>query len=52
MGRTGFQSRVLLGHARERAVLATLDYATTAEGLSFQTADFYAVISELTAGRG
>ncbi|MFI5536407.1 hypothetical protein ACIA5H_08455 [Nocardia sp. NPDC051900] len=35
-----------------RAVPATLDYATTTEDLSFQTADFHAVISKLTAGRG
>lgn len=35
----------------ERAVPATLDYATTAEDLSFQTAEFRAVITTLTAGR-
>ncbi len=35
----------------ERGVLATLDYATIAEDLSFQTADFRAVITALTAGR-
>jgi hypothetical protein len=32
----------------ERAVLATLDYATTAEDPSFQTAEFRAVITTLT----
>ncbi|MEU1997657.1 enoyl-CoA hydratase/isomerase family protein [Nocardia gamkensis] len=41
----------LLNLHLERAVLATLDYATTAEDLSFQTAEFRAVIATLTAGR-
>ncbi|MFE3543007.1 enoyl-CoA hydratase/isomerase family protein [Nocardia sp. NPDC059177] len=41
----------LLNLHLERAVLATLDYATTAEDLSFQTEDFRAVISRLTAGK-
>lgn len=41
----------LLNLHLERAVVATLDYATTAEDLSFQTADFRAVIERLTAGK-
>lgn len=36
----------------ERAVLATLDFATTAEDLSFQTEDFRATIAKLSGGRG
>lgn len=39
----------LLNLHLERAVLATLDYATAAEQLSFQTEDFRAVITKLTA---
>ncbi len=35
----------------ERAVLATLDFAMTAEEQSFQTADFRATIARLTAGK-
>jgi enoyl-CoA hydratase len=42
----------LLNVHLERAVLATLDYATTAEEQSFQTADFRATIERLTAGKG
>lgn len=41
----------LLNLHLERAVLASLDYATTAEDLSFQTADFQATIERLTAGK-
>lgn len=41
----------LLNLHLERAVLATLDFATTAEDLSFQTDDFRAVISKLTAAK-
>lgn len=41
----------LLNLHLERAVLATLDFATTAEDLSFQTEDFRAVIGKLTAGK-
>jgi len=33
----------------ERSVLATLDFATTAEDLSFQTQDFATIIARLTA---
>ncbi|MGW5228238.1 enoyl-CoA hydratase/isomerase family protein [Nocardia niigatensis] len=40
----------LLNLHLERSVLATLDYATTAEDVSFQTADFQATIARLTAG--
>jgi len=39
----------LLNLHLERAVLATLDFATTAEDQSFQTDDFAAIISRLTA---
>jgi enoyl-CoA hydratase len=35
----------------ERAVLATLDYANTAEEQSFQTEDFLTTIARLTAGK-
>lgn len=42
----------LLNLHLERAVLATLDFATTAEDLSFQTEDFRAVIGKLTSGKG
>ncbi|GAA2402074.1 enoyl-CoA hydratase/isomerase family protein [Actinomadura vinacea] len=42
----------LLNLQVERAVLATLDFATTAEELSFQSEDFRAIIAELTAGKG
>ena len=38
----------LLNLHLERAVLATLDFATTAEDQSFQTADFHAIVSRLT----
>ncbi|WP_040801457.1 enoyl-CoA hydratase/isomerase family protein [Nocardia higoensis] len=41
----------LLNLHLERAVLATLDYANTAEDLSFRTADFQATIARLTAKR-
>lgn len=41
----------LLNLHLERNVLATLDFATTAEDLSFQTADFHATIARLTAGK-
>ncbi|MBH0780714.1 enoyl-CoA hydratase/isomerase family protein [Nocardia bovistercoris] len=41
----------LLNLHLERAVLATLDYATTAEDLSFQTEEFRTVIAALTRGR-
>ncbi|MBO2447641.1 enoyl-CoA hydratase/isomerase family protein [Actinomadura barringtoniae] len=37
----------LLNLHLERAVLATLDYATTAEDLTFQSDDFHAVITRL-----
>jgi enoyl-CoA hydratase/carnithine racemase len=40
----------LLNLQLERAVLATLDFATTAEEQSFQTDDFRATIAKLTAG--
>jgi enoyl-CoA hydratase len=39
----------LLNLHLERAVLATLDFATTAEEQSFQTADFQAAIERLTS---
>lgn len=39
----------LLNLHLERAVLATLDFATTAEDQSFQTEDFRAVLARLTA---
>ncbi|HEX9033436.1 MAG TPA: enoyl-CoA hydratase/isomerase family protein [Streptosporangiaceae bacterium] len=42
----------LLNLQLERAVLATLDFATTAEEQSFQTDDFRAIIARLTAGKG
>jgi enoyl-CoA hydratase/carnithine racemase len=41
----------LLNLHLERAVLATLDYATTAEEQSFQTEDFAATIARLSAKR-
>jgi len=41
----------LLNLQLERAVLATLDFAMTAEEQSFQTDDFRAVIQKLTAGK-
>ncbi|MDA3640542.1 enoyl-CoA hydratase/isomerase family protein [Mycobacterium xenopi] len=42
--------RVLNVHL-ERAVLATLDFALTAENQSFQTEDFRAIVTRLTAGK-
>jgi enoyl-CoA hydratase/carnithine racemase len=36
----------------ERAVLASLDFATTAEEMSFQSEDFRAIVAELNAGKG
>jgi enoyl-CoA hydratase/carnithine racemase len=42
----------LLNLHLERAVLATLDFAMTAEEQSFQTEDFRATIERLTAGKG
>jgi enoyl-CoA hydratase len=42
----------LLNLHLERAVLATLDFATTAEDQSFQTDDFRASIARLTEGKG
>ena len=42
--------RVLNVHL-ERAVLATLDFALTAENQSFQTEDFRSIITKLTAGK-
>jgi enoyl-CoA hydratase len=42
----------LLNLHLERAVLATLDFATTAEEQSFQTEDFHATIERLTARKG
>ncbi|MGW1214965.1 enoyl-CoA hydratase/isomerase family protein [Streptomyces sp. NPDC002499] len=42
----------LLNMHLERAVLATLDYATTAEELSFQSEDFRESIERLAGGRG
>ncbi|GFG74493.1 enoyl-CoA hydratase/isomerase family protein [Mycobacterium botniense] len=42
--------RVLNIHL-ERAVLATLDFALTAENQSFQTEDFRSIITRLTAGK-
>jgi enoyl-CoA hydratase len=41
----------LLNLHLERAVLATLDFANTAEDQSFQTADFLAIVTRLTAGK-
>ncbi|MEV0685384.1 enoyl-CoA hydratase/isomerase family protein [Nocardia sp. NPDC050378] len=41
----------LLNLHLERAVVATLDYATTAEDLSFQTEAFRSVIARLTADK-
>lgn len=38
----------LLNLQLERAVLATLDFATTAEDQSFQTEDFASAIAKLT----
>ena len=42
----------LLNIHLERAVLATLDYANTAEDQSFQTADFRAIVARLNAPKG
>ncbi|MGH3634129.1 enoyl-CoA hydratase/isomerase family protein [Mycobacterium sp.] len=42
--------RVLNVHL-ERAVLATLDFALTAENQSFQTEDFRTIVTKLTAGK-
>ncbi len=44
-------TRRVLNLQLERAVLATLDFAMTAEEQSFQTADFRATIARLTAGK-
>jgi len=41
----------LLSLHLERAVLATLDFATTAEDQSFQNADFRSTIAKLSAGK-
>ncbi|MEU5880568.1 enoyl-CoA hydratase/isomerase family protein [Spirillospora sp. NPDC047279] len=41
----------LLNLHLERAVLATLDFATTAEELTFQTEDFQTTIARLTEGK-
>ena len=41
----------LLNIHLERAVLATLDFATTAEDQSFQTEDFRSTIAKLTEGK-
>jgi enoyl-CoA hydratase len=35
----------------ERAVLATIDYALSAENQSFQTEDFRAIAAKLAAGK-
>ncbi|MDT5048130.1 MAG: enoyl-CoA hydratase [Mycobacterium sp.] len=42
--------RILNVHL-ERAVLATLDFALTAENQSFQTEDFRAIVTKLAAGK-
>lgn len=42
----------LLNLHLERAVVATLDFATTAEEASFQTEDFLAIVARLTAEKG
>jgi enoyl-CoA hydratase/carnithine racemase len=42
--------RVLNIHL-ERAVLASLDYALSAENQSFQTEDFRAIVAKLTAAK-
>src|SRR3984885_9474929 len=42
--------RVLNAHL-ERAVLATLDFALTAENQSFQTEDFRAIVAKFNAGK-
>jgi len=42
--------RVLNIHL-ERAVLASLDYALSAENQSFQTEDFRAIVTKLNAGK-
>jgi len=42
----------LLNLQLERAVLATLDFAMTAEDQSFQTDDFRMTIEKLTGARG
>jgi hypothetical protein len=39
------------GGRLERAVLATLDYATTAEEQSFTTDDFYSIVAKLAEGK-
>jgi enoyl-CoA hydratase len=41
----------ILNVALERAVLATLDFATTAEEQSFTTDDFRAILAKLTEGK-
>jgi len=41
----------LLNLHLERAVLATLDFATTAEEQSFQSADFHSIIDRLAEGK-
>ncbi|MEU6644435.1 enoyl-CoA hydratase/isomerase family protein [Saccharomonospora sp. NPDC046836] len=41
----------LLNLHLERAVLATLDFATTAEEQSFQTEDFHDILDKLSAGK-
>ncbi len=42
--------RVLNIHL-ERAVLASLDYALSAENQSFQTEDFRSIVTKLAAGK-
>jgi enoyl-CoA hydratase len=42
--------RVLNVHL-ERAVLATIDYALSAENQSFQTEDFRSIAAKLAAGK-
>ena len=42
--------RILNVHL-ERAVLATLDYALSAENQSFQTEDFRSIVTKLNAGK-
>ncbi|MGF7233867.1 MAG: enoyl-CoA hydratase/isomerase family protein [Frankia sp.] len=42
----------LLNLHLERAVIATLDFATTAEEASFQTEDFLSIVAKLTADKG
>ena len=47
----GGKHQALLNMHLERAVLATLDYALSAESQSFETEDFRSIVTKLNAGK-